>query len=214
VSVIRRKPPEIELAGDELDAWRCLATAIISDELNRSGTMDCGIRPIGPVDTVFVGPALTVRTMIGDNLAIHHAVAEAPAGAFLVIDAGGLGPNAVWGGVLQKAAEMRGVAAVVVDGCVRDTADIRASQVPCFARGTVPAGPQKAWGGEINGTISAGGCTVAAGDLIVADADGIAVVPMEGRSGIRARAQQRMRDEKAIIERLQAGETTVRIFGL
>lgn len=214
MSVIRNPPAKAEISEAELAAWHGLATAVISDELNRSGTMDAGLRPIGKIESVVAGPALTVRTMVGDNLAIHHAIAEAPAGAVLVVDAGGLGPNAVWGGVLHRAAELRGIVAVIIDGCVRDTAELRASPVPCYARGVVPAGPQKAWGGEINGTLSVGSCAVSAGDLIVADADGVVVVPSNGRDDVRARAEKRTADERAIVERLEAGETTVRIFGL
>jgi len=214
VSIIRQAASANTIDEAERAVWQALATAIISDELNRTGTMVWDLKPLAPPGTVLVGPALTVRTMVGDNLAIHHAVAEAPAGVVLVIDAGGPGPNAVWGGVLHKAAELRGIAGVIVDGCVRDTAEIRASPVPCFARGTVPAGPQKAWGGEINATISAGGCTVAPGDLVVADEDGVVVVPFDTRSDVLANAKDRMKNEQTIVERLEAGETTVQIFGL
>ena len=214
MSVVRHEAPVVELGKDELDAWRGLPAAIVSDELNRSGTMDSGIRPIGTIDNIIVGPALTVKAMVGDNLAIHHAISEAPSGVFLVIDAGGTGPNAVWGGILHQAAELRGIVGVIVDGCVRDAADIRSSRLPCYARGIVPAGPHKGWGGEINGTITAGGCAVHAGDLVVADADGIAVVPAAARSTVRAGAERRLAYEQEIIKRLRAGETTVQIMDL
>ena len=214
MSIVRHPAPAHTIDATEREAWRGLATAVVSDELNRTQTMDWGMRPVGEVAGVAVGTALTVRTMVGDNLAIHHAVAEAPEGAVLVIDAGGTGPNAVWGGVLHRAVELKGVAAVIVDGCVRDAADIRASSVRCYARGIVPAGPQKAWGGEINAPVAVGGVVVAPGDLVLADEDGVVVVPFATRTGVMSRARQRIDNEQDIGRRLEAGETTVKIFKL
>lgn len=214
MSVIHHRPSIDPFPPTELAIWRSLSTAVISDELNRSHTMDCGIRPIGAVGEVVAGHALTVRAMVGDNLAIHHAVAAAEPGSILVIDAGGVGPTAVWGGILHRAAELRGVTAVIVDGCVRDSAEIVGSSMVCYARGTVPAGPQKSWGGEINSRVAAGGCVVTAGDLIVADSDGVVVVAAADRAAVRERCEARVKTEQAILERLEAGETTVEIFGL
>lgn len=214
MSVIRHEPRHPPLKSADLDGWAAFGTAIVSDELNRSQTMDPGLRPVRSVGSAIVGHALTVRSMVGDNLAIHHAIAEAPSGAVLVIAAGGLGPNAVWGGILHRAAELKGLVAVIVDGCIRDSAEICASPVPCYARGTVPAGPQKGWGGEINGRISAGGCVVEGGDLVLADDDGVVVVPGNEQEAVRARCEARVTAERAIIERLEAGETTVEIFDL
>ncbi len=135
-------------------------------------------------------------------------------GTVLVIAAGGLGPNAVWGGILHRAAELKGAVAVIVDGCIHDSAEICASPVPCYACGTVPAGPQKGWGGEINCHISAGGCVVEGGDLVLADDDGVVVVPGDEQEAVRARCGARAIAERAIVERLEAGEPTVAIFDL
>lgn len=214
MTLIRNTPQIVEIPESELSAWRGVPTAIISDELNRFHVMDAGMRLIGPGRSSAAGPALTVRTMESDNLAIHHAVAGATEGVVLVIDVGGSGRNAVWGGILHRAAELRGIRAVIVDGYVRDSDELKASRVPCYARGVVPGGPQKAWGGEIDGTISAGGCVVSSGDLVVADNDGIVVVPRSMRAAILAGAERRIEAEKSILERLNAGETTVEIFGL
>ena len=132
----------------------------------------------------------------------------------LVIDAGGYSRNAVWGGILQLAAERAGITGIVLDGYVRDVAELRRSKVPVFARGAVPAGPHKGWGGSICETIQAGGCVVSAGDFIVADDDGVVVVPALRRQKVLRAAQARIEAEKNIIDQLEAGRTTVDILGL
>lgn len=214
MSVIKNEWNFAPLSEEELAAWREIPTAILSDEMNRTGTADSGLRPIGTVSTPVVGLAATVRAMAADNLALHHAVAVAPAGCVLMVDAGGYMRNAVWGGIMQRSAELRGVAAVVVDGCIRDSAELKVSSVPCYARGIVPAGPSKGWGGELNGTVSVGGCAVSPGDLIVCDEDGVAVIPPERRQGLIEACKTRIAAEQDTMRRLEAGETTVGIFGL
>lgn len=205
--------PEHALSPAEVEKWRAVPAAIASDELNRSATPDAGLKRITP-DAPLAGLAFTVRAMAGDNLALHHAVARAVPGSILMIDAGGYDRNAVWGGILHKMAQARGVAGVVVDGCVRDVAEIRASPVACYARGQVPAGPHKGWGGEINGNVQIGGAVVRPGDLVIGDEDGLAVIPFEDREAIYLRCRERMRAEAEIVRRIEAGETTVEIMKL
>jgi 4-hydroxy-4-methyl-2-oxoglutarate aldolase len=213
MSVIVNDLPQSNWPDALLKAWRGIPTAIISDELNRAGTMDAGIKCLSSRAS-FAGPAMTVQTMAADNLAIHRAVSMAMRGAVLVVDAGGYDRNAVWGGILHRAAGIRGVAAVVIDGCVRDVAELRESALPCFARGVVPAGPHKGWGGVIGGPIQAGGCPVLPGDLIVGDEDGVAVVPADLAETLLQRCRERIEAEGVILARIEAGETTVEIFGL
>lgn len=213
MSVTVRDYPGSGLSREAIAAWREVPTAIASDELDRAGAADAGLKPIGRPGPI-AGPAFTVRAMVADNLAIHHAVALAPPGAVLVIDAGGFDRNAVWGGILHRAAELRGIAGVVIDGCVRDRAEIAASALPCFARGVVPAGPHKGFGGEINATVQIGALPVAPGDLVLGDADGIAVVPATRADALHPRCLARIEAEAQTIRRLEAGETTVAILGL
>src|SRR5690606_18405294 len=121
VAVRKFSAPSHSLTDAELAEWRQIPAAIASDELNRAGTGDASIRPITRTPP-FVGLATTVRVAAGDNLALHHSVAEEGRGRVLMIDAGGYARNAVWGGLLHKAAEKAGYVAVVVDGCIRDSA--------------------------------------------------------------------------------------------
>ena len=205
--------PHPVLNEEYLAGWKAIPAAIISDELNRAGATDASIVPMASRATM-VGQAFTVSVMAGDNLAIHHAIAAAFPGAVLVIDAGGYRKNAVWGGITHRAAELRRLGGVVIDGCIRDIADIRASALPCFASGVVPAGPHKGWGGTINAPVQVGGCPVSAGDIVVGDHDGVAVVPFGQREWLLDACRKRMAFELDVLRRLENGETTVDILGL
>lgn len=205
--------PAGSLSQAELEAWREVPTTVASDELNRAGAMDAGIRPV-TANGRMVGLATTVRVPAGDNLALHHAASEIGEGRVLVIDAAGYDRAAVWGGLLHKAAQLRGCKGVVIDGCIRDLAEISVSPLSCFARGIVAAGPHKGWGGEINTPIQAGGTTVRPGDIVIGDEDGVVVVPYAERARILEGCRRRLAAEAEMLRRIEAGESTVSILGL
>ena len=198
------------LSEQELDAWRDAEAAPVSDCLNRSQAMDAGISPLSPSMRV-VGQARTVRCQVGDNSALHAAINLAEPGDVLVAGAGGFLDTAVWGGLMTEAARRRGVAGLVV---VRDFTDIVEIGFPCFARGVTPAGPHKNFGGEVDGPVSCGGIAVNAGDLVVADADGVTIVPLarvdDTLTAYRALKEREVRTLKAMEE----GGTLAEIYGV
>jgi 4-hydroxy-4-methyl-2-oxoglutarate aldolase len=108
---------ETRMSEASIAQWRAIPVAVISDELNRGGTMAAAIKPVGE-GMGFAGQALTARTMVGDNATLHYAVASAWPGCVIVVDARGHVDTAVWGGILNHAAQVKGVAALVVDGVV------------------------------------------------------------------------------------------------
>lgn len=165
------------LGPEQLADWAHADAAAVSDGLGRAQAMDGGIQPQSP-NMRIVGQARTVRCMVGDNSALHAALTRTHPGDVLVVDAGGFLGNAVWGGLMTEAAMHKGLAGLGIDGAVRDRAEIAASGFPCFARGVVPAGPHKDFGGEIDGPIACGGGSVTPGDLVVADADGVTLIPL------------------------------------
>jgi len=164
------------------------------------------------INSGFAAQALTVQCMVGDNAAIHYALTVAWPGCVLVIDGQGFTDTALWGGILTLAAKARGVCAVVIDGAVRDSAELRAAGISVYCRAVVPNGPHKGFGGEINGPIVCAGVPVDCGDLIVADDDGVAVIRADQQPGLLARCRQRMAKESAVAARIEAGESTVEIF--
>ncbi len=205
--------PEGLMSDAELAAWHDIPPAVISDELNRTGAMAAAIKPLAPGMKV-VGQALTVQTMVGDNAALHYCLTVAWPGAVIVVDARGHLGTAVWGGILTYAAKHVGIAGVVIDGSVRDVAELRESGVAVYARGAVPSGPHKGWGGSVNVSVQCGGVAVDPGDLIVADDDGVVVVARRQMDGLLERCRARVAKEKTILERIDAGVTTVELQGL
>ncbi len=205
--------PAPSLTTDELNAWRGMPASIVGDELNRGQVMHAAIKPVAP-EMATVGLAVTVRCMVGDNLALHHAVARAPRGTVLVVDARAHQDTAVWGEILNVAAKQRGIAGVVIDGAARDVDALRRCELPVFVRAVVPSGPHKGFGGEINVPIQCGGVPVAPGDLIVADGDGVAVVRPGQLGGLLERCRARRRREADVIAQVRAGGTTVDVLEL
>ena len=205
--------PDGLMTAVELDAWQGIPASIIGDELNRSGIMDGGIKPLGP-GMAFAGQALTVRLMVGDNSAMHYALTVAWPGAVIVADARGHTDTAVWGEIMHRCAKAQGIAAVVIDGSVRDAGSIRISGLPAFARGAVPLGPHKGWGGAINVAIQCGGIPVSPGDMVIGDDDGVAVVRPEQQEGLLERCQARLARETELLARVDAGELTATLLNL
>jgi 4-hydroxy-4-methyl-2-oxoglutarate aldolase len=164
-------------------------------------------------DRCVVGWALTVMCHPGDNLMIHVAVARAEPGDILMVQTNDAGYG-VWGEVLTVAAQSRGIVGLVLDGSVRDLAAIRRREFPVFARGVCLRGATKARDGIVNGPISCGGQPVWAGDVIAADESGIVIMSPGDVEQILTRAEERSRNEAAMMSELRSGRTTMELLGL
>ena len=196
----------------EYENWSGLPSSLVSDCLGRFSAMSGAIRSITGVG--MVGPAYTLQGVAGDNLSIHFALANVSPGSVLVIDAGGYEDRAVWGEVLAVAAEQRGILGVVIDGAIRDREGLSDRRFPVYARGTSPAGPHKAGGGLEQVTVSCGGVPVSPGDLIVADGDGVVVVPHARIEAIHALASERSALEQEWIKKIVSGMPSPEVLGL
>jgi 4-hydroxy-4-methyl-2-oxoglutarate aldolase len=213
MALVHGSPISRLLSDEELAVWLTIPTSIVADELNRAGGMSAELRPLGQAER-FVGEAVTAQIMVGDNLALHALVNVAPRGSVIVVDAGGFLGTAVWGEVLHTVAQVRGVAAVIVDGAIRDRDALRGSTIPVFARGSTPNGPHKGWGGSINRDIQCGGVKVSPNDVLLGDADGIVVVPRAEMAGLLQRCTQRILTEADAMRRIRGGESTLDLFHL
>lgn len=182
-----------------------IPTGVISDAMGRTGSMAAEIKPIWP-RAKLVGPALTVRTFPADNLMIHKAVTLAKPGDVLVVNAGGYKDTAVFGDLLGFSCKVHGIAGVVIDGASRDAEGTASIGFPVFARAVLPMGPFKDSPGAINMPLSCGGVAVRPGDIIVGDADGVVVVPVECAADVLSKAQAATTKEQQIRERLAKGE--------
>jgi 4-hydroxy-4-methyl-2-oxoglutarate aldolase len=153
-----------------------LSTGVVADAMHRLGAMDGGIGPVWPAARL-AGSAITVWVRAGDNALIHEAIALAQPGDVLVVNAQGSLTHAVFGELMALACRAQGIAGVVIDGAVRDVVALTELRLPVFARGACASGPLKDGTGEIGYPVACGGVVCAAGDLVLADGDGVVVVP-------------------------------------
>jgi 4-hydroxy-4-methyl-2-oxoglutarate aldolase len=198
---------------DRLEALRRIGAATVHEALGQRGYVDAAIAPLDPA-TRIAGRAYTVEATPGDNLAIHYALSQAVAGDVIVIDYKGCMHAAAIGDVMAFSAKARGMAAIVVDGAVRDAALVVEMGFAVFARGLCITGPTKAQPGKVQVPIVLGGCRVHPGDIVVGDRDGLVVVPAAELDDVLRAAIERDAREAAIRERLAQGATTVELFGL
>jgi 4-hydroxy-4-methyl-2-oxoglutarate aldolase len=163
--------------SDLFAAFGEAASSQVADAMSRLGAMDAGIRCLWPGPRI-IGAAVTVWCHAGDNVMYHKALSLAQPGDVLVINTQGSG-NAGFGELLASSAAKIGVRAVIVDGMVRDIEALEAMRMPVWARGLSPSGCNKDGAGEVGAIVACGGVAVRPGDVIVADRDGVAVVPLE-----------------------------------
>jgi len=213
MAVVLRRPIRRMISDQGLRDWNGVPTSVIADELNRAAGMSASIAPISTASR-FVGEAFTVNAMVGDNLALHVLVGQAPPGSVLIVNAGAYLGTAVWGEILHTAARARGVAAVIIDGAIRDRAFLKDSLTPIFASGSTPNGPHKGWGGSINDVIQCGGVAVSPNDLVIGDFDGIVVIPRKRLPGLLDRCQRRVLSESDVLAKILGGASTIEALGI
>lgn len=200
-------------SAEQLAQARQLGTSTLFEAsgLSTSST-DPAIRPIWAGASV-AGPAYPLECHPADNLAIHIAMERAPRGSILVVSTGGFVAG-YWGEVLTVAAEAAGMAGLVIDGGVRDIAALTARRFPVFSRGISMRGTIKASAPSVGRPISFTGTPVAAGDLVVADDDGVLVIPAAHVQATLAQGQARFEKEAKMMEALTQGQSTLELMGL
>lgn len=211
MAIQRAKAHFPKLSAEELSAWKAIPVAIAGDAMNRQNLLHSRIRPLGQ-NYHLLGQARTVSVIAGDNSAIHAVLGLVEPGQVLMVDGGGHTDRALWGDILSSVAKRKNLAGIVLDGAVRDVAELRAGDMPVYASGVSPAGPTKGWGGTIDTAISCGGVAVKPGDVILGDDDGVAVIPIERVAAIKTLAEERLAFEADVLKRIANGEDTASIF--
>ncbi|WP_082126536.1 RraA family protein [Allosalinactinospora lopnorensis] len=187
--------------------------------LTRSGARALGAHlfPVWP-GASFAATALPVRCAPGDNLAIHVAVAQARPGCALVIDVAGEPEYGYVDEILAVAARMRGVAGVVLDGCVRDVSAIARAEVPVMSAGVSVRGPGHDAGGAVGQEILMSGdlapTRVRRGDWVVADDDGVVCLPRGQATSVVVDALDSVSRDQAVLDALCAGKSTIDLLDL
>jgi RraA family protein len=170
--------------------------AVLGDAMGRRGCLDDSVQGRWPA-AALAGPAFTVWTREGDNLAVHEALEVTAPGDVLVVDGHGATIRALIGEMIAIKAKARGLAGFVIDGAARDITELEALGMPVFSRGQTPAGPFKTGPFALLDTVSVGGVVVRPGDAVVADRDGVVVVPRDRASEVLARAEEIAANEVA-----------------
>lgn len=179
-----------------INQFKEIPTTCISDAMHGLNNFDPAIKPLKE-NYRFAGRALTVKTAVGDNLAVLKAIRESKPGDVLIIDAKGDQYRAIAGDFVAGMAQTMGISALVVDGVIRDIIAIKELNFPVFSKGTTVASSGKAGNGEINVPISCGGAAVQPGDIIAGDADGVVVIPQSIAQKVLDKALDKLsKDEK------------------
>ena len=188
---------------DLLDRFAKAPAANVGDVFDRLLVMDGGIRPFTS-STRLVGTALPILTRAGDNLAIHRALDDAQPGDILVINGQGDLSRALIGDLIGEIMVNKGVLGAVIDGAVRDAETLAAQGLVVFARAATPAGPFKNGPGAIGPPVAVGGVVVSSGDVVVADADGVVIVPRQRAGWAAEQVAQVIEKEEALRRRIVA----------
>ena len=196
--------PSIERPpADIVERFRGVQTSFIVDAMNGTGALDWRVKRL--VGGAFAGVALTCDCGPLDNLAFMAALAECEPGDALVVATGGYAGAAVTGDLLIGVARNRGAAGFVTDGLVRDLDDLETVGLPIFAMGATPNSPQRRGPGSVGLPIVCGGVTVASGDVVVGDRDGVVIVPRARLSATLESLERVKAMEAATLERVRAG---------
>jgi 4-hydroxy-4-methyl-2-oxoglutarate aldolase len=174
--VIVTNPPKAETK--DVEALADYGTATVGEAMGRTGFLGTHLRPIQQGVRV-AGTAVTVLCWPGDNLMIHAAVEQCGDGDLLVVTTTSPCTDGLFGELFATALVQRGVRGVIMNTGIRDTAELRAMGFPAWSAAVSPQGTVKATGGSVNVPVVIGGQVIRPGDAIVADDDGVVVVPRE-----------------------------------
>jgi regulator of RNase E activity RraA len=179
-----------------LQRFRELPAAIVGDAMQRMGVLDAQIQSVWEGGHL-VGPAFTVWVRSGDNRGIHEAFKHVKPGDVIVVNGGADVSRALLGELVGGRAKQLGVAGFVVDGAARDAQGLAEYEMPVFARALTPAGPYKTGPHVISTPVAVGGVVVSPGDIVVADGDGVVVVPLRNAAHVAEVAEARHAAEVA-----------------
>jgi 4-hydroxy-4-methyl-2-oxoglutarate aldolase len=204
--VTRAEPDIVQSLGD-------LGVATVHEAQARTGLMRPYMRPIYPTAKA-AGTAITISCHPGDNLMIHAAIEFCAHGDILVVTTTSESTDGMFGELLAESARAHGVVGLVIDAGVRDVRDLTEMQFPVWSKAVSAQGTVKATAGSVNVPVICAGTTVRAGDVIVADADGVVVVKRESASEVARLAAERFAKEQKTRERLKSGELGIDFYGL
>lgn len=204
--IARPDPEAVKILGEA-------GVATVHEAQGRSGLMKTYMRPIYP-SAKMAGPAVTVLCQAGDNLMIHAAVAVCQPGDVLVVTISSDSTDGMFGDLLATSLVSHGVLGLVIDAGVRDVSELTAMDFPVWSKAVGAQGTVKATAGSVNIPVVCAGASIQPGDVIVADMDGVVVVPREDAPAVAKASQARIAKEEKNRHSLRSGELGLDMYGL
>jgi 4-hydroxy-4-methyl-2-oxoglutarate aldolase len=191
----------------QLAAFAGVPTGFAVDAQNGQGAVDHRIKPLWP-EVSFAAPAVTADCGPRDNLGLFVAIEVAQPGDVLVLATGGYEGTSLLGDHVAAMAKNKGIVGFVTDGLVRDVEGLLQVGLPVFCRGVSPNSPYKSGPCEVGTTVTLGGVTIASGDLVIGDRDGVVVVPQARIDEVAATLAQVREKEASMGAAIEAGLVT------